>query len=99
MDRLVLFCKSYRDDVLRAEQMVRSVERFNSDGLELYVSVPSADRSLFEENLAGLACNLLNDDEIISANPALDQKVFGELSGGIAQQVVKSEFWRLSTLR
>ncbi len=95
MASLVLFCKSYRDDVLRAKQMVRSVERFNSDGLQLYVSVPSSDRALFEEHLAGTTCNLLNDDEIISANPALDKKIFRELSGGLAQQVVKSEFWRL----
>ncbi len=95
MANLVLFCKSYRDDVLRASQMARSVERFNSDGLQLYVSVPSTDRSLFEEHLAGLACIILNDDEIISANPVLDPTVFGHLSGGLAQQVVKSEFWRL----
>ena len=40
MSNLVLYCKSYRDDVLRACQLIRSVERFNVDALPLYLSVP-----------------------------------------------------------
>ena len=95
MKPLVLFCKSYRDDVLRARQLIRSIERFNSEGLQIYVSIPSGDRSLFQEHFAGLACNLLTDEEIVAANPALDRAALDRLSGGQAQQIVKSEFWRL----
>ncbi len=95
MTDLVLFCKSYRDDVLRAKQLLHSIEKFNGEGLTVYVSVPASDRELFREHFAGLACNLLTDEEIVAANPGLDAKVFNQLSGGVAQQVVKSEFWRL----
>ena len=95
MASIVLFCKSYRDDVLRAKQLIRSVEKFNTEGLPLYVSVPSADVPLFKEKCAGLRFHLLADEEIIAANPLLDSQSFAELPGGLAQQVVKSEFWRL----
>jgi hypothetical protein len=96
MRDLVLFCKSYRDDVLRAKQLIRSVERFNSEGLSLFVSVPSADLALFREHCAGQACIFLTDEEIIAANPMIDGNQFAGLAGGLAQQVVKSEFWRLA---
>jgi hypothetical protein len=95
MNSLVLFCKSFRDDVMRAKRLVLSVNRFNVDGIPLFISVPSADRSLFEEQLAGLACNLMTDEEIIDASPGLELDEFGNLPGGVAQQVVKAEFWRL----
>lgn len=95
MAPIALFCKSYRDDVLRAKQLIRSVEKFNTEALPLYVSVPSADVSLFEEKCAGLDFTLLTDEEIIAANPHIDPAEFSLLNGGLAQQVVKSEFWRL----
>ncbi len=94
MRDLVFFCKTYRQDVLRARQLVRSVERFNTEGIPLYVSVPSSDLGLFREHCANLACELIADEEVIAANPALDNRAFVQLPGGLAQQVVKSEFWR-----
>jgi len=99
MNKLALFCKSYRDDVLRATRLVRSVERFNSDAIPLYLSVPSADVALFQEHCAGLAMTLVTDDQIIASNPGLDRGAFAQLPGGIAQQIVKSEFWRLDAAR
>jgi hypothetical protein len=99
MNELSLFCKSYRDDVLRAKRLVRSVERFNTDGLALYMSVPSSDMALFKEHCAGMAVQLVPDEEIVATNPGLDLEAFTQLSGGIAQQIVKSEFWRLGATR
>jgi hypothetical protein len=95
MRDLVLFCKSFRDDVKRAQQLARSIERFNSERLQLYMAVPSGDIALFRDHCAGLTISFLTDEEIIAANPELDSKAYGELPGGVAQQVVKSEFWRL----
>ena len=97
MNKVALFCKSYRDDVLRAKRLARSVERFNMEGLPLYVSVPSSDLALFQEHCAGLPLTLISDEEIVAANPGLDLKAFAKLPGGLAQQIVKSEFWRLGT--
>ena len=76
MNKVALFCKSYRDDVLRAKRLARSVERFNMEGLPLYVSVPSSDLALFQEHCAGLPLTLISDEEIVAANPGLDLKAF-----------------------
>ncbi|HUU73295.1 MAG TPA: DUF6492 family protein [Burkholderiales bacterium] len=99
MNKVALFCKSYRDDVLRAKRLARSVERFNTEGLPLYVSVPSSDLALFQEHCAGLPLTLISDEQIVASNPGLDSKAFAQLPGGLAQQIVKSEFWRLGNAR
>ena len=95
MHAIALFCKSYRDDVLRARRLLESVQRFNADRLPAYVSVPAADAALFKERCAGLAFELLTDEEILAANPALDRAAYAQLPGYQTQQVVKAEFWRL----
>jgi hypothetical protein len=92
---VVLFCKSYRDDVLRARRLLESVQRFNSERLPMVLSVPAADADLFRERCAGLAFELITDDEIIAANPAIAREAYAQLPGYQAQQVVKAEFWRL----
>ena len=95
MQKVVLFCKSFRDDVLRVRRLIESVARFNTDGLSLYLAVPTADVPLFREKCDGLAFNLLTDEDVIAANPKLDPGVFAQLPGRVSQQIVKSEFWRL----
>lgn len=92
---VVLYCKSYRDDVLRARRLVESVQRHNRDGLPLYLSVPDSDVALFREKCAGLPFTLLRDEEIVAQTPGLDLSAFAGLPGRLSQQVVKSEFWRL----
>ena len=95
MKPVVLFCKSYRDDVLRVRRLIQSIERFNVDGLALYLTVPASDVALFREHCAGLPFNLLTDEDVIGAHPRLDRSAFSRLPGRISQQIVKSEFWRL----
>lgn len=92
---VVLYCKSYREDVLRARRLVESVQRHNREGLPLYLSVPESDFALFQEKCAGLQFTLLRDEEIVAKNPGLSLSVYASLPGRLSQQVVKSEFWRL----
>jgi Family of unknown function (DUF6492) len=92
---IALYCKSYREDVLRARRLIDSVQRHNTDGLALFVSVPRADMALFQEKCAGLPFTLLADEDGVAANPALDVAAFAALPGRISQQIVKAEFWRL----
>ena len=95
MQKLAIYCKSYRSDVLRARKLAESIQAFNLEQLPFYVSVPSADLPLFREQLAGCPVEFVADEEIIRTNPRLDlNKILG-LPGGISQQIVKSEFWRL----
>ena len=91
---LVLFCKSYRQDLLRAVQLCRSVKEFNRDSIPFYLSVPSEDMEAFAALLEGLDVALIADAEIVAKNPRIAIERFAKLPGGKAQQIVKAEFWR-----
>lgn len=41
METLVLYCKSYKNDVLRARELAESVQKYNTDHLPFYISVPA----------------------------------------------------------
>lgn len=95
MKDIVLYCKSYHRDVLRAKRLVDSIEEFNTEGMEFYISVPEADRQLFLNNIGTGRCKWLADEEIVCANPHAQVERMYKIPGGVSQQIVKSEFWRL----
>lgn len=95
MHELVLYCKSYRNDLLRLERLVYSVQQFNADAIPFYVSVPEQDFSLFDEKIRGLNVNLIKDESIINASPQIELDKVMKLPGRLSQQIIKSEFWRL----
>jgi hypothetical protein len=92
---LVLFCKSYRNDLLRAKRLAQSIAKHNADRLPFYLCVPAQDVDVFRDTLAELPIVLLCDDEILSANPRLDRARVMALRPYLGQQIIKSEFWRL----
>ena len=96
MEEIALYCKSYNRDVRRAARLAESVRRFNPHHLPFYLSCPAGDLPLFRNTVGNEGVIFLADEEIISANAALDQHVIDALPGGISQQIVKSEFWRLN---
>jgi hypothetical protein len=91
---LVLFCKSYRQDLLRAVQLCRSVKEFNRDSIPFYLSVPAEDLDVFAEPLKGVGVTLIADVEVVRKNRRIEVDRFAKLPGGKAQQIVKAEFWR-----
>lgn len=95
MEKIPLFCKSYRRDVLRAKRLVESIETFNADKLPLFISVPAADIPIFKEKIGAVRCVWVADEDIIRASPRLSVEAMSRVDGGLAQQVIKSEFWRL----
>jgi len=99
MDTFVIYCKSYKNDVLRARTLAESIQRFNTDQIPFYISVPAADMSLFEKQLKGFHCTLIKDEDILLTNPRHPIDLMHEMPGGLLQQVVKSEFWRLEICR
>jgi hypothetical protein len=96
MKPFALYCKSYSTDLYRVVRLAQSVERFNAQGLDFFVSVPEAELPLFREHLAGLKLTLLADEDILRASPRIDLQAVRSMPGSVAQQVVKSEFWRLN---
>lgn len=93
--RIALYCKSFSTDVKRTRRLAESVARFNVEGIPFYVSCPLKDMPLFRDHLSGLPLELVTDEDIIAVNPKIDKKKLASLRGGLSQQIIKSEFWRL----
>ncbi len=98
MSNIVIFCKSYRDDLDRAAALVKSIRQFNRDKLPLYLCVPESDLTLFKNKIGIADVHWLCDEEIIAANPAIGMAAYKSLPGHLSQQIVKAEFWRLNPL-
>ena len=84
MDDIVLYCKSYSPDVFRVKILVDSINKYNSDNIPFYISVPNSDIKVFKETL-GNNINIIPDEDIDSNN-----------GGWIGQQIIKSQFWKLN---
>lgn len=93
---LVLFCKSYSVDLKRLVRLAHSIRQFNVEKIPFYVAVPGTEQQLFKEHLTGMDVNVIPDHLIIEKNPNIQKIDFDLLPGHLAQQIVKSEFWRLN---
>ncbi len=96
MSKFVLYCKSYRTDLLRVERLARSIQKHNKDDIPFHVSVPSSDLDLFKNHLQNFNAVITADEEIIKASPRLELQKIQQMPGNLSQQIVKSEFWRLN---
>lgn len=94
LENFVIYCKSYKNDILRVARLLESIQVFNKDAIPVYVSSPASDKSIFDESLKKYSYTWLSDESITAANPRLNQQLLAETRGGLTQQVVKSEFWR-----
>lgn len=95
MTPFVLYCKSYRTDLKRVIRLAESIQRFNTEKIPFYISVPNNDVQLFKEQLVGLGAEILSDQAILKASPHINSTQLDRMPGNLAQQVIKSEFWRL----
>jgi len=103
MSSFILFCKSFKDDVLRAKRLCDSIAQFNKDKIPFYLSVPQSDLSLFEKtihidelNNKSQGCfHLITDESIVAVMPNSTLNDYYQMRGYWNQQVVKSEAWRL----
>lgn len=95
MNEFVLYCKSYRKDLRRLVRLAASIQKFNGENLPFHVSVPASDLKLFREQLHPLGVVLHADEQILETSPSLGTASISEMPGGLSQQVIKSEFWRL----
>jgi len=84
MDKIVIYCKSYRNDVKIAKRLLESVNKYNKDNLPFYISVPSSDIQIFKDTLGEDGYTLIPDEDIDKEN-----------NGHKGQQIVKSQFWKL----
>ena len=95
MKDIVLYCKSYKKDFLRLKRLLDSIQKFNFDKIPLYISTPIRDRELLLQIIGDQGYQWVSDESIIKANILAPTGIDQNKSGGLVQQVVKSEFWRL----
>jgi hypothetical protein len=84
MNKIVLYCKSYANDVYRAKILLDSIIKYNTDNIPFYISVPETDIELFQSILGTEHYTLVTDESIDTDN-----------EGWKGQQIVKSQFWKL----
>lgn len=99
MMAFALYCKSYSVDVFRARRLAASIQKYNVDKIPFVVSCPAADKPLFEAQLKGFDLTLVCDEDIVQSNPLHSVEAIKRIPGHIAQQIIKSEFWRLGMCR
>lgn len=95
MKDFVLYCKSYSKDFLRLKLLLQSIEQYNVEQIPFYVSTPSSERNFLEEVLGTKGYNWVADEDIVLANPKADLNQYRAMPGGLSQQIIKAEFWRL----
>jgi len=92
---LVLYCKSYRRDFLRLKRLLKSIQRYNVEKIPFYISTPAADKILLTETVGTEGYLWVADEDIVKSNPRVDFAKYQAMPGGLSQQIIKSEFWRL----
>lgn len=81
MEKIVLYCKSFNRDFERIKVLLESIKKYNVDNIPFYISVPKNDYQLFSQ-LKGV-------------NIVLDEDIFLLSDNWVAQQIIKSNFWKL----
>jgi hypothetical protein len=90
---LGILIKSYRNDLERAEELCRSLKRFNSDNLPIWIIVPEQDLAEFAACAQVSNATLLS--ESLFAHHLTDVSVSGIRPGYINQEIIKLAFWEL----
>jgi len=92
---LVLYCKSYRKDFLRLNQLLTSIQTHNKDRIPFYISTPQDQFDDLVKILGSGGYQWVSDESIVSTNQQVPAGIAETKSGSLSQQVIKSEFWRL----
>lgn len=94
---LAFLLKTYWGDLKRTERLITSFERFNSDNIKLFISVPESDRSYFDHFALHPHITILFDEDIC---PCLITNAINDFEPGyINQQMVKLTFSLSKTAR
>ena len=96
MRDLVLYCKTYSRDFLRVKRLLASIDQFNVENIPVYISTSEAEHEELERLLGTtVQYHWVSDESIIGSNPKVTLGIEKNRPGGLAQQAIKSEFWRL----
>lgn len=88
MNTLVLFCKTYRNDVKLLKRLYESIKKHNIDNIPFYISCPEDDMEIIQSELNGNDYQIINDEHIL-----VKINIHALRSDWHNQQIVKSSFW------
>lgn len=96
MKDIVLYCKSYHRDFLRLKRLLLSIQQFNKDKIDFYISTPESERKLLDEVIGDIGGYIwVSDESILRSNSKANNIQLKDIPGGLSQQIIKAEFWRL----
>jgi hypothetical protein len=84
MKNLVLYCKTFSRDIELVSRLIDSINQYNVDNIETYISVPGNEIKLFESR-GFKNVTIIEDESVYKTNT----------TGWCQQQVVKSLFYKL----
>jgi len=87
MEKIILYCKSYKNDLKYLKILLDSIQKFNKDNIPVIISCPLPDINLFVEELKPYEVQIINDELCCVS------KLTG--NGWLDQQIVKANFWRI----
>jgi hypothetical protein len=93
LPNLGILIKSYRDDLDRADELCRSLKKFNSDNLPIWIIVPEQDLTEFAP--CAQVCDATLLSESLFTHHLTDVPVSGIRPGYINQEIIKLAFWEL----
>lgn len=85
MENIILFCKSYRNDLDRFKVLTESILKHNKDNIPFYVSIPKKDKDLFIPILDHPDHHIVFDEDVTTL---IDSQ------SHFTQQLFKIEFMR-----
>lgn len=87
MEKIVLFVKTYKNDLEAFTILLNSINEHNKDQIKIFVSVNDEDFTLFNNNFSSFNINLIKDSDIVTC----------ELKNPwIYQQIIKSQLQKIN---
>lgn len=94
-EKIVLYSCTFSKDLNRTLRMIESIKKHNKEKISLYISVPEDEVDLFKKHIPSGFATVLSELDILKKNVKIDLDKIYSIRGGLRQQVIKSEFWRL----
>jgi len=80
---------------LRLQRLLSSIQQYNVDQIPFYISTPHDQFDELRKVLGSDGYQWISDESIVAANSKAPFEIEKSRSGSLAQQAIKSEFWRL----
>jgi predicted XRE-type DNA-binding protein len=93
MDKVAVFIKSYRRDIVLVAKLLDSIERYNVDGIGTWLAVPEGDLALFGELGSREGVTLIS--ESVFGVSTAEERIHGLRLGFVEQSMIKLSLHRL----